>query len=274
MDRNFNGQVALITGGAQGFGAAIARRLAALGAKVVIADINEELGSAVAEEVGGIFIVCDVTDYTDNQRAVACAVDNFGGLDMVLLNAGVVSALRMGDDFDEVRYRKVMGINLDGVVFGFNAALPALRQRGGGDVIATASMAGLTPVPFDPVYSANKAAVVGLTRSLGEAHAHENVRVNAVCPAFADTAIVDDIREGLAQAGVPLLTVDEVVDVFMQILDSGQNAQCWFVQPGRASEPFEFRRAPGPRTDQGGKAPAGDAETQRRIADSLVNPKD
>ena len=93
-------------------------------------------------------------------------MDACGGLDLVHLNAGVASGCGVGDDFDLARYRRAMGANLDGVVFGMHAALPALRARGGGAIVATASLAGLTGVAYDPLYSANKHAVVGLVRSL------------------------------------------------------------------------------------------------------------
>ena len=115
--------------------------------------------------------------------------------------------------------------------------------------------AGLVAVPFDPFYGANKHAVVGLTRSLGLVLAGDKVRVNAICPGFADTAIVDDIRGALEQAGVPLIEVDRVVDAFMAALTSGDSGQCWFVQPGRPSEPFQFRNVPGPRGEGEGRSP-------------------
>ena len=88
-----------------------------------------------------------------------------------------------------------MGANLDGVVFGTHAALPALRARGGGAIVATASLAGLTGVAYDPLYAANKHAVVGLVRSLGPLLAEEGIRFNAVCPGFAESAIIEPIRD-------------------------------------------------------------------------------
>ena len=94
-------------------------------------------------------------------------------------------------------YRRAMGVNLDGVVFGVHAVLPALRARGGGAIVATASLAGLTAVPFDPIYAANKHGVVGLVRSLGFGLPDEGIRVNAVCPGFAESKIIDPIREAL-----------------------------------------------------------------------------
>jgi len=241
-------QVALITGGAGGIGAAVARRLAARGAAVVVADVDAEGGAAVAAEVDGAFVPCDVRDLAANRAAVAAAVERFGGLDVAFLNAGVATGTTPGDDdFDLERYRRAMAVNLDGVVFGVVAALPAMRERGGGDIVATASLAGLTAVPFDPVYGANKHAVVGLVRALGAAHEDEGIRVNAVCPGFAETPIIDEIRGTLQESGIPILAADDVADAVLAILDAKAAGECWFVQPGRESEPFRFRNVPGPR---------------------------
>lgn len=250
-DRRFEGKVALITGAANGIGAGVARRLAALGARVVVADVDVERGKAVADEVDGVFAHCDVRDPEHSKAAVATAVERFGGLDIVALNAGIGSGFGLGDDFDVERYRSVMGINLDGVVYGVHAALPALRARGGGHIVATASMAGLMPMPMDPLYGANKAAVVGLVRALGPSLAGSGVLVDAICPAFADTAIISGFKSELESSGMPILAVDDVVDAFVAILDSGQGGECWFVQSGRPSEPFKFNKAPGPRSATG-----------------------
>jgi NAD(P)-dependent dehydrogenase (short-subunit alcohol dehydrogenase family) len=242
------GTVALVTGGASGIGAGIARRLRERGADVVVADVDEG-GRQVADELEGAFVRCDVTDLDANREAVDAAVSRFGGLDIAVLNAGVTSGMSLGDDFDADRYRRIMGVNLDGVVYGVVAALPALRARGGGQIVATASLAGLTAIPFDPLYVANKHAVVGLVRSLGLSHAGEGIRVNALCPSFADTPLIAGAQEVLAGAGFPILTVDEVVAAFERIVDADGNGECWFVQAGRESEPFQFRRVPGPRVE-------------------------
>jgi len=240
------GKVALVTGGSNGIGAGVVRRLAHHGAKLVIADIDEAAGEALATEVNGSFVKCDVASLEDNRAAVARACQTYGGLDLLHLNAGVVTGCTV-ENFDLAQYRRAMGINLDGVVFGFQAALPALRERGGGTVVVTASMAGLVPVPLEPLYAANKHAVVGLTRSLGQAFAGSGIKVHALCPSFADTAILRGAKPVLEQMGFVVLDVEAVVDAFMQILDSEGTGECWFVVPGRPSEPFRFRNAPGPR---------------------------
>lgn len=249
MTTNLAGKVAWVTGGARGFGAGTARRLAAMGAKVVVSDVLHDPGSAVADEIGGVYAPCDVTDLGANQAAVATVLEHFGRLDLAYLNAGIATGCGVADDFDLATYRRAMGVNLDGVVFGAHAAFEALRADGGGDIVATASLAGLTGTGFDPVYGANKHAVVGLVRSLGEDWPRHGVRVNAVCPGFANTAIVDPIRGLLSDSGIPLIDVETVVDTVLAAATSGRSGECWFVQPGRESEPFRFRGIPGPRAD-------------------------
>jgi NAD(P)-dependent dehydrogenase (short-subunit alcohol dehydrogenase family) len=143
-----------------------------------------------------------------------------------------------------------MGVNLDGVVFGAHAVLGAMKAAGGGDIIATASLAGLVGTGFDPIYGANKHGVVGLVRAIGEDWPQlHGIRVNALCPGFADTAIVDPLREVLSDGGIALIPVDMVVDAFVSAATSGRSGECWYVQPGRPGEPFRFRGIPGPRTD-------------------------
>jgi NAD(P)-dependent dehydrogenase (short-subunit alcohol dehydrogenase family) len=241
-----DGKVALVTGGAGGLGAATCDALAAAGAQVVVADVDAGRGEAVAERVGGHFVRTDVSDLDANLAAVATAVDRCGGLDLVHLNAGVASFCSLGEDFDPALYRRAMGVNLDGVVFGVHAALPALKARGGGAIVATASLAGLTGVPLDPIYASNKHGVVGLTRSLGPALGADGIRINAVCPGFAESAIVDPIRELLAEQGFKIIPAAAVAAAVMRLFEGDMTGECWFVQPDREPEAFRFRRVPGP----------------------------
>jgi NAD(P)-dependent dehydrogenase (short-subunit alcohol dehydrogenase family) len=241
-------RVALITGAASGFGRALTEQLSRRGVKVVACDVDEAGGAELAERTGALFVACDVSDPEQNEAAVAVAVGEHGGLDMAFLNAGVTSGTVLGEHFDLEAYRRAMSINLDGVVFGVNAVLPALKARGGGAIVATASLAGLTPVPMDPIYSTNKHAVVGLVRSLGPVLAADGVRINAVCPGFADTKIIAPIREYLESEGPPIIPVQDVIDAVLTLFDGEMSGECWFVQAGRESEPFSFRGIPGPRS--------------------------
>ncbi|WP_062434146.1 SDR family oxidoreductase [Herbidospora daliensis] len=229
-------KVALVTGGSSGIGAGVARRLRESGVTVVVADVAEPAD-----------VRCDVSVLADNLRAVDHVMSRHGRLDLVFLNAGVASGCGVGDDFDPALYRRAMGVNLDGVVFGAHAAIPALKASGGGTIVATASMAGIVGIPLDPIYAANKHAVVGLIRSLGTTLAADGIKVQALCPSFADTAILGDARVLLEAEGFPILEVADVVDAFEQVVASEGTGECWFVVPGRAPEPFAFRRAPGPR---------------------------
>ncbi|WP_433369062.1 SDR family NAD(P)-dependent oxidoreductase [Streptosporangium sp. CA-115845] len=241
------GRVALVTGGGNGIGAGVARRLAEGGARLVLADVDDAAGEKLADELDATYVHCDVSRLEDNEAAVATAVERYGRLDLAFLNAGITSGCGLGEDFDIRRYRLAMGVNLDGVVFGAHAAIPALLAAGGGTIVATASMAGIVGIPSDPIYAANKHAVVGLVRSLGQDLRPRGIRVQGLCPSFADTAILGQGREMLQQLGFPILEVSAVVETFVQLLDSEDTGECWFVIPGRESRPFSFRRAPGPR---------------------------
>ncbi|MDX6730947.1 MAG: hypothetical protein QOC54_895 [Baekduia sp.] len=239
-------KVALVTGGASGLGRATAFALAAAGAEVVIADLDEAGGRAVAEQVGGHFVRCDVSDLEQNEAMVAFAVDRCGGVDIAYLNAGVATGCGIGEDFDLVKYHRANGANLDGVVFGTHAVLPAMKARGGGAIVATASLAGLTAVPFDPLYAANKHAVVGLARSLGPALAGDNITYNAICPGFADTKIIAGFRDQLLASGLSIIPAESVAETVLRIVTGGGTGEAWFVQHAREPQPFLFRNVPGP----------------------------
>ncbi len=243
-------RVALVTGGASGLGRATARALAEAGVEVVVADVQADEGAAVAHAVGGHFVLTDVSDLEANRAAVAFALERCGRLDLAHLNAGVTSGCGLGEDFELARYRRAMGVNLDGVVFGTHAVLAALRRNDPptrGAIVATASLAGLTGVPLDPLYATNKHAVVGLARSLGPALAQEGIRFNAVCPGFAESAMTAGFRGDLEAAGIPLLPAELVAETVVRLFALEVSGECWFVQPGREPSAFAFRNIPGPR---------------------------
>jgi NAD(P)-dependent dehydrogenase (short-subunit alcohol dehydrogenase family) len=224
-------KVVLVTGGAGGLGSATCRTLAEAGAVVVVADLDEDRGSKLAGELGGHFVAVDVTDLDANRAMVKRARELAGGLDLAFLNAGVTTGCGIGDDFDLANYRRAMGVNLDGVVFGTHAVLDALREQGrGGAIVATASLAGLTGVPLGP----------GL--------APDGIRVNAVCPGFAESAMVEPIRDELERAGFRIIPAQDVAAVVLGLFEGDMTGECWFVQPGRTG-PFGFRNVPGPRLE-------------------------
>jgi NAD(P)-dependent dehydrogenase (short-subunit alcohol dehydrogenase family) len=245
-----DGTVALVTGGASGIGEAVVRRLAGAGAKVAVVDRDAVAAAAVADDVRGLAIACDVTSDTAMAAAVTEAETWGGRLDLVHLNAGSVGGQSGITDLDLEAYRRVVGVNVDHVVFGLTAAVPALRRTGGGTIVATSSLAGLVPLPGDAVYTLTKHAVVGYVRSAAATLASEDIRVMALCPGFADTALIAHLRDQFA--GFPLLTADDVADGVERMLADGAPGECWYVQPGRDPGPYGFRGVPGPK---GGEAP-------------------
>jgi NAD(P)-dependent dehydrogenase (short-subunit alcohol dehydrogenase family) len=244
---DLKGKAAIVTGGASGLGRATCEALAQSGARVLVVDIDEARAREVAAAIGGEFFAADVAKLEDNHGFVRAATERFGRVDLVHLNAGIGTGCGVNEDFELERYRRAMGVNLDGVVFGVHAALPALETAGGGAIVATASLAGLTGMPHDPIYTANKHAVVGLVRGLGPVVAERGIRLNAVCPGFAESPIIDPIRGMLADAGISIVPAEAVADAVLELFAGEGSGECWYVQPGRPAEAFKFRRIPGPR---------------------------
>ncbi len=220
------GKVALVTGAAQGIGAEVCRQLAAAGARVVVMDINATNGEALAREVNGLFVSCDVADPASVQQAVQTCVDRVGTPDFAHLNAGVMS-VGANDAFLSIEqlpienYRRIVGVNLDGVVFGLQALLPLMRERGGA-ITVTASIAGMIALPIDPMYSATKHAVIGLVRSVAESLAQSPVRVNAICPGGVDTAIVP---AALRAADMAMMSTSDIAREVVDLLARGASGE-------------------------------------------------
>ncbi|MCO1657368.1 SDR family NAD(P)-dependent oxidoreductase [Pseudonocardia humida] len=253
---DLSNKVALVTGGASGIGAATARLLAGAGARVAVVDLDEPGAKAVAEQVGGTGIGGDVSAVDAMATIVGQVEERYGRLDVVHLNAGIVAGQSGIEDLDVEGYRKIVGVNVDHVVFGVNAAVPALRRAGGGSIVATASLAGLVPIPGNTLYTMTKHAVVGYVRAAAGPLAAEGIRVNAVCPGFADTPLIAAAKDRFA--GFPLLSAEDVADAVGAILDRGEPGECWYVQPGREPGPYGFRGVPGPGNHQAPPSGAGE----------------
>lgn len=184
-------KVAIVTGAGSGIGAASARRFAAEGASVVLADVREQLADEVAASIvndGGTASGCavDVRDDDAVAAMVAAAVDRYGGLDVLFNNAGT---LRPGTavELSVADWDLVMAVNVRSVFLGAKHAVPAMATRGGGSIINTASISGLHGDGGAIVYAASKAAVINLTRALSTDHAPDGIRVNAICPGTIET---------------------------------------------------------------------------------------
>ena len=196
---SFGGRVAIVTGGASGIGAALVRALAARGATVVIADIDEAGGKAVADEVRqASAAVLDVRDAQAVADLVAQVVAERGRLDLMFNNAGIAIG-GMVEELALDHWDRVIDVNLRGVVHGVHAAYPVMLKQGHGHIVNTASLAGLVPGPMLAPYAAAKHAVVGLSLSLRAEAAARGVRVSAVCPGFVDTPLLSRVNPDLPQ---------------------------------------------------------------------------
>lgn len=182
-------RVTLITGGASGIGAATAKLFAERGAQVVIADLQEERGEELAGEIDGSFVRVDVTREADVRAAVDAAVERHGQLDCMFNNAGFGGALGPIDETTEEDYDITMDVLLKGVFFGVKHAARVMKPQGFGNILNTASVAGLTSGYSPHLYSVAKAAVIHLTHSTALELAHWNVRVNCICPGIIATPL-------------------------------------------------------------------------------------
>ena len=193
------GKVAIITGGANGLGEATVRDMVKEGAKVIIADIDDEKGKALVEELnkdGKKTAYCntDVTKEADVEAMVKMAKDEFGKLDILFSNAGIGS-LAPTTELKIEDWQRIIDINLTGVFLSAKHAIPAMREAGGGSIINCASQLGHVGQAETAAYTASKGGVVNMTRALAAEYAQEGIRVNAVCPGYVKTSLLDQLDE-------------------------------------------------------------------------------
>ena len=194
---DLNGRIAVVTGGAQGFGRAVAERFAASGAKVDIWERDTALAEKTAGEIGDAarVVEVDVADYASVETARDATLAAHGKIDILVNNAGIAGANATVRDTNVAEWQKVMRINLDGPFFCCKAVVPAMREKGYGRIINIASIAGKEGNPNAAHYSASKAGLIALTKSLGKELADLDIAVNAITPAAAKTAIFDQITQ-------------------------------------------------------------------------------
>jgi NAD(P)-dependent dehydrogenase (short-subunit alcohol dehydrogenase family) len=217
---------AIVTGGASGIGAAIAGLLEHEGVDVRVLDLRDGF---------------DVAD--------PAAWEAVGAVDLACLNAGVVTGQRDLAELSDGAYRRILAANVDGVVFG--ARRMAQVMEPGGTIVATASLAGIVPLPGDPIYSLTKHAVVGFVRSVARQLAERGITICAVAPGIADTPLIGEQKRLLDAAGFPLLAPGDVARAVLGAAQSGRSGEVWVVQPGREPVPMRFPNVPGPRDATG-----------------------
>lgn len=242
---------ALITGGIGGFGLALARQLRERDVNVALADIDIERGREVADELDALFVPLDVGDLAANHRAVALVEGHFGRFDAAFLNAGILGRQDPADALDMHSYEVIVNANQHGVVYGIDAAVPALRRTGGGRIVVTASLAGLVPMAGDPFYSMTKSAALAYSRAIAPRLAAEGIIVTIVCPGFADTPMLGPLRPAFQSADFPILTAPEVAAALLLAHDEGEAGSAYVVQPGIAPTPFRFGNVPAARDASG-----------------------
>ena len=198
------------------------------------------IGAAICELLDDP-LVLDLPEFDVGDPDAWRALDD--EFDAAFLNAGLGIGYADVAEIPDADWQRILRANLEGVVYG-TRELAARLMPNGGSIVATASLAGLTDMPFDPAYSTTKAAVIGWVRAAAPGLAAHGIRINAICPGFADTQLVtEELRDRL---DVPLMDPSFVARAALQVLDDPETGRAWVVQPNRVV-PFEFRGVPGPR---------------------------
>jgi NAD(P)-dependent dehydrogenase (short-subunit alcohol dehydrogenase family) len=200
------------------------------------------LGRAFAAVLGDAEITAlDLPEFDVGESGAWRALD--GEYDAAFLNAGVITGESSIADLTDEQYWRAVRANMDGVVYGVRE-LAARLMPNGGSIVATASLAGLTSTPMDPIYSLTKHAVIGFVRSVAPQLASQGIKVNALCPGYTDTGIVPDELRGVLD--VPLMEPSFVAEAALRALNDEETGGAWVVQPNRVVS-FRFPHIPGPR---------------------------
>jgi 3-oxoacyl-[acyl-carrier protein] reductase len=190
----FSGQVAVITGAASGIGLAVANRIAAEGARISAWDLSEKALAAI-DDLFADRVVMDQSDEEAVARATAVTIRKFGAIDVLVVNAGITGPNKPLVEYPTDAWRQVIDVNVNGVFYVNRAVVPHMIARGYGRIVMVASVAGKEGNPNASAYSASKAAVIGMTKSLGKELARSGVSVNAVAPAAVRTALFDQMSQ-------------------------------------------------------------------------------
>lgn len=215
------GKVAIITGAAQGMGAAHARRFVAEGAKAVFTDLNAEAGAALETELGdnALFVRQDVSSEADWRDVVAKAEARFGPVSVLVNNAGILGPGKPAADLDEADFSKVIAINQTAVFLGIKHVIPSMLKAGSGSIVNVSSISGIVAIYGTPnvAYAASKFAVRGITKQVAIEYGKQGIRANSVHPGYIRTpmmtAALDDDQIKVASGSVPIGRVGEVEDV-------------------------------------------------------------
>jgi NAD(P)-dependent dehydrogenase (short-subunit alcohol dehydrogenase family) len=210
-------ETAAVTGGASGIGAAIVSRLRAEGSEVRVLDLADGF---------------DVSD--------ASAWESVEPVQLACLNAGIGTGEGDMTRLSNEAYRRILGTNADGVVFGVRRMARVMTE--GSAIVVTASLAGLTTMVTDPIYSGTKHFVVGFVRSVAPQLAERGITINAICPAIVDTPMLGEMRDRIVEAGYPLIRPSEIAEAVLGAARDGSTGECWACLPGRPPEKFAFHR--------------------------------